>query len=262
MSLRKHTFVSHDVTRTMSTSFSIVLSANTTDFTTKFSTPLHTEEDAWEIALINLETYHSFPNVEAGVSDSFTYSNDRGKTWTTIVVPEGSYELEEIEKHLHKELKRRRHWGGNNDLSPIHITGNLNTLKCELTIVDEKYRVDFSTRASVGKIFGFEPAAFEPGTHVAENTANILSVNTILVHCDAVGGSYVNGTTQPTLYSFFPNVPPGYKIVTSPHNPIYLPVTSRVIHSLRVWLTDQDERPLNLRGETVTMRLHLRKRKD
>jgi len=39
-----------------------------------------------------------------------------------------------------------------------------------------------------------------------------------------IGGSYVKGRTQNTIYSFFPNVSPGYKIVKNPRNLAYLPV--------------------------------------
>jgi len=236
---------------------SLIFSSDTTDFVTTFSTPLTLQEEH-EIALVNLETYHSFPNVEVGTS--FTYSVDGGTVWKKILVPEGSYELAEIENFIHKELKRRNDWNRTNDVSHILVTGNLNTLKCELSIRDRRYKVDFRESASVGKIFGFEPEVYDFGTHVGANTANVLSVNAILVHCDVVGDSYVNGTAQATLYSFFPNVPPGYKIVESPHNLIYLPIKRNVVHSIRLWLTDQADRPLNLRGETVTLRLHVRKR--
>jgi len=53
---------------------------------------------------------------------------------------------------------------------------------------------------------------------------NILSINSILANSDIIGGSYVNGKTQNTIYSFFPNVSPGHKIVENPRNLVYLPI--------------------------------------
>ena len=47
---------------------------------------------------------------------------------------------------------------------------------------------------------------------------NILTINSILVNIDIISGSYANGFTQPTIYSFFPDVSPGYKIIENPHN--------------------------------------------
>lgn len=238
---------------------SLILSSDKTDFVTTFPSPLILEGEH-ELALVNLETYHSIPNVEEGASDTFSYSVDGGIRWIKITIPEGSYELDEIERFIYDKLKRKRHWDETNDVSFILVKGNLNTLKCELSITDRRFEVDFSPLTSIGKILGFEPKKYEFGHHVGTNTVNILNVNSILVHCDLISGSYVGGQAQPTLYSFFPNSAPGFKITVSPHNLIYLPVTKNVVHSIRVWLTDQADRPLNLRGETLTMRLHLRKK--
>ena len=83
---------------------------------------------------------------------------------------------------------------------------------------------------------------------------NILTVNSILVNIDIISG----GSTQPTIYSFFPNVSLGYKIIENPHNLLYLSITADMIHSITVLLTDQNENELNLRGENLSKRLHLR----
>ena len=81
---------------------------------------------------------------------------------------------------------------------------------------------------------------------------NILTINSILVNIDIISGSYVNGCTQSTIYSFFPNVSPGYTINENPHNLLYLPHTSDTIHCITVWLTDQTGNELNLRGENLS----------
>ena len=86
---------------------------------------------------------------------------------------------------------------------------------------------------------------------------NILTINSILINIYIIAGSYVNNSTQPTIYSFFPNVSPGYKIIEN-LNLIYLPITSDTIHSFTIWLTDQNGNELNLRGENLSMRFHLR----
>ena len=87
---------------------------------------------------------------------------------------------------------------------------------------------------------------------------NILTINSILVNIDIISGSYVNGFTQPTIYSFFPYVSPGYKIIENPHNLLYLSITSDTIHSIAIWQTDQNENELHLRGENLSLRFHLR----
>ena len=54
------------------------------------------------------------------------------------------------------------------------------------------------------------------GYNESPNIVNIIQVNSILVNLDIISGSYVNGSASPTIYSFYPNVSPGYKIVERP----------------------------------------------
>lgn len=73
-----------------------------------------------------------------------------------------------------------------------------------------------------------------------------------------INGSFVNGKQEPVIYSFFPNVAPGYKIIETPSSPVYLPVNLNTIRDLNCKVTDQRGRILNLRGETITIRFHLK----
>ena len=70
----------------------------------------------------------------------------------------------------------------------------------------------------------------------------------------------MRGQQAPVVYNFFPNAAPGQKILEAPHKLIYLPVTVDVISTLSVWLTYQDGEHLDLRGERLTVRFHLRER--
>ena len=98
------------------------------------------------------------------------------------------------------------------------------------------------------------------GRHASEKRVNITSINSILVHCNIIHSSYMCGTQAPVVYNFFPNAAPGQKILEAPHKLIYLPVTVDVISTLSVWLSDQDGELLDLRGEKLTIRFHLRER--
>ena len=58
--------------------------------------------------------------------------------------------------------------------------------------------------------------------HASKNLVNIMSVNSILVHCNIIHSSYMRGTQAPVAYNFFPNSAPGQKILEALHNLIYL----------------------------------------
>ena len=93
---------------------------------------------------------------------------------------------------------------------------------------------------------------------------NIIQVISILVNLDITSGSYVNGSASPsTIYSFYPNVSPEYKIVERPSpSLVFYPVSRNEINSKRVWLTDQNKDSFDLRGEQITVKVCIREVKN
>ena len=238
-------------------SFQIVVSNNKTQFKTRFNPPIQLDkEKKHEIALVNLETYYSFPNIDSTVN-YFRYSPDGGTTWFEIYIPEGSYDIVDINDTIQQKMRQNGHYNIANDEYYITISANSNTLKSVL-ILENNYQVDFRQPNSISTALGFNNDIYTLDFQESENVVNILSINSLLVNLDIISGSYVNGASQNTIYSFFPNVSPGYKIVETPRNLVYLPVTLETIHSLETSLTDQNGHLLNLRGETLTMRFHIR----
>ena len=53
---------------------------------------------------------------------------------------------------------------------------------------------------------------------------------------------------------------PGSKIVGDSVKPIYLPVWKDVINELNIWVTDQENRLLDLQGEKIVLTFHMRER--
>ena len=239
------------------TSFQIILSSDKTNFNTRFNPKLELDEKKkYEIALVNLETYYSFPNIDE-TNNTFVYSPDNGNSWEKIKIPEGSYEIDDINDAIQHEMKKRTHYDEINEDYYINIAPNTNTLKSVL-ILEKGYQVDFNHQNSLAKVLGFTGTKYTEGFHESENVVDILRINSILVNIDIISGSYVNGTTKSIIYSFFPDVSPGYKIIESPVNLVYLPITLNTIDSLNVMITDQDDHLLNLRNEKLTIRFHIR----
>ena len=239
------------------TSFQIIVSGNESSFNTMFNPNIELPKDkVYEIALVHLETYYSFPNIDE-TNNVFVYSPNNGNSWEKIKIPVGSHEIEGLNNTIQFEMKTRGHYDQINNEYYINISANSNTLKSVL-IIEEGYQVDFNQRNSLSKVLGFTRAKYEEGFHESENVVDILTINSILVNIDIISGSYVNGTTKSTIYSFFPKVSPGYKIIESPVNLVYLPITLDTIDNLNVSITDQDNHLLNLRNEKSTIRFHIR----
>ena len=162
-----------------------------------------------------------------------------------------------MNEFIQREMRKNDHYDKANDMDNIEISANTNTLKSEM-FLKSNYEVDFRKIKSINSLLGFDSNLYTSGFHESENMVNILTINSILVNIDIISGSYVNGSTQPTIYSFFPDVFPGYKIIENPHNLLYLSITADTIHSITIWLTEENGNELNLRAENLSMRFHLR----
>lgn len=238
-------------------SMQIVVSNNKSTFKTRFNPPIQLDKNKmYEIALVNLETYYSFPNITT-TNNHFRYSADGGKTWKDIFIPEGCYDITDINDTIQQKMRLNGHYDSTNDKYYITISANTNTLKSVL-LIENGYQIDFSQKNSIASVLGFKNEIYKSKFQESEKVVNILNINSLLVDVDIISGSYVNGNKNPTIYSFFPNVAPGYKIVESPVNLVYLPLIVDTIASLQTSLTDQDGNVVNLRNENITMRFHIR----
>ena len=207
-------------------------------------------EGRYEIALQSLESYYSFPNVDE--KNNKIHVTLDGITWYDLTFAVGCYEHKDINDELQRMLVLI---GGKKD--DIVLKPNKNTFQTIMTITTN-VQVDFSIPNSIRTVLGFNAQIYKSGRHLSEHTVNIMRVNSIFVHTNVIGSTYVNGAESPVIYSFFPDIPPGGKIIVEPRVLIYLPVTLSVISRLTSWLTDQKNDALNLRGEELTIKYHLR----
>ena len=188
-------------------------------------------EKKWEMALVGLETYYSFPNID-NTKNNLRYSQDEGATWHDINVPEGCYEISGINDYIQKVLKEC----GLSENS-ISIEPNNNTLKCVLHVA-AGYKVDFTTANSLRTVLGFNAKVYAEGYNESDNIVKIMSVSSLRVTNYLISGSYNNGEMGNIIYSFFPNAAPGYKIIELPRNLIYVPVTLNEIWRMETKLVD------------------------
>ena len=115
-------------------------------------------------------------------------SFNKGVSWNLIKIPTGCYEIRAINKEVKRLVVIA---GGKKD--DVTITPNLNTLQCILAL---KYSivVNFNIVDSLRSVLGFNAGQFSgPGRFESENVVNIMKVNSIMVHCDIIGGTRLNG---------------------------------------------------------------------
>jgi len=179
------------------TSTQIVVSENSTKINTTFNPPIELDRTRkYEMALVILKAYYSFPNI-SDKTNVFRYSpgfievgkgdeddSTRQRQWVEVQISEGSYDLIDIAETIEIAMKRN----GHNDES-TKITANTNTLKSVLEIQDN-FQVDFRARNSISSVLGFRNEVYEEDIHESQNVVNILSINSILLNVDVISGSY------------------------------------------------------------------------
>ena len=80
----------------------ICVSGNKSRLRTSFVLPLEFPPSSrYEMALTSLETYYSFPNIDAA-NNRLRVSLDNGKTWMDIHIPTGCYEIKAINNELQR----------------------------------------------------------------------------------------------------------------------------------------------------------------
>lgn len=238
----------------------ICVSGNTSKVKTSFIPSLEfpPTPHGFEMALTSLETYYSFSNINAS-NNHVKISFDDGKSWLDIHLPIGCYEITSINTELQRIIMEKT--GDKKAEQRLTLSANNITFHSVLQILDRKCKVDFNVgNDSLQSVLGFDKKVYEYGRHESEGIVNILSVNTILVHCDVIESSRLNGIEAPIIYTFFPNAAPGDKIISIPRHLIYIPLTLEIISHMTCWVTDQNGNALDLQGEELTLTFHVKAR--
>lgn len=247
-------------------SITLTLNGKTSDLQSKYFPPIDLSNGDYECGLINLEAWNSIHNV-TDKNNCFYFGNVVNNTREShlIKINPGVYQIEDLSRIIKSEVTRvvksevSRVVKSEQTYSEadFYLRVNKNTLVCELKC---SVIVDFSQPNSLGELLGFGKRVLEANKkHTSHLSPNILNVNVIRVECNLIKGAYFNGEPVHTIHEFSPTVPPGYKIVEVPKNVIYFPVTVQTIHTLNITLIDQNNKLIDFRDETITVRVHIKR---
>jgi hypothetical protein len=143
-------------------------------------------------------------------------------------------------------------------LNGIEATGNIG-----ITLNNTTIRIIW-TNSTIAPFLGWTQASANTGpgqtgfTYISPNRANFNSLQSILVHCDKVSGSYLSGRGNGDIIaSISPNVRPGSLINYQPINLISNNMNSRHISQMTFYLTDQNNGQISTGGENFDMLLQI-----
>lgn len=220
----------------------ITLSGESSELNSSFDPAIILDDERdYAIGLLAFESYNSIPNIFPPNNTFDLYGLE------AVEFEPGAYEINDLNTTINSKLSHGDY---------VTIKGNNSTMKTQMYATRW---IDFSTNSSVGPQLGFQKKLYEPNKwHESENITRIITINSLMVHCNLAMNSYINGQPGHIIYQFFPTVPGGYKLVVAPDPIIYLPINRKTINSVTVKVTDQDLQPVSFKGETVTISLHLK----
>jgi len=228
----------------MSESFTLTLSGNSSILEANYFPPIElSPEKNYVLGLTELLTFNAIPNIDEG-NNKFHY--EISEYWQEITIPTGSYEIDDIKNYVKKALPNIK----------FNLKANNNELHSEILC---GVRIDFTRVNLIGRLLGFTPRVLEANViHKSDLPVAILKINALRVECNITTGAYINEQKAHTIHEFFPTVLPGYKILEVPSQIIYLPIAVKSIDHIQLKIVDQDGELVNFRGETITIRLHIK----
>lgn len=233
------------------------------DLTVRLNSPFPVLNGPYEVALYKANLWYSYYNISSSFNNHIlTYTNAAAVT-RTVIFENGNYTIPQINDYLHLYMASVGDFtivSGSNVYN-INITPDFSTLKTDISI-SGGYTLDLTT-SFINELLGWDQAVYNT-TGTGSRVANInRGINSILIRCSIVGGSYLNDLGSDIIFSFVPNVPPGANIEVQPQPAlVYVPCNvNDYIRNIRIYITDQLGRSIDFNGEPITYVLYLRKSK-
>jgi hypothetical protein len=238
----------------------------TDDFIVQFTNELFLPGN-WEVALIKSNTWYSWYNISSSKNNN-TLRYFNGTLYRpNIIIPNGQYTIEQLNDELHIIMKLNGDYTlfGSTEVYDINFIPNYATGKVRIEITNN-YRLDLQL-SDLNILLGFdkiEVLSTQEGTKLA----NINDfINSLFIRTDILDPSvsYNNSFGSDILYTFIPDSIPGTNINVEPNLPIYLPIrtlSNYKVKSIRLYLTDNINRRVDLNGEPFSVLLHFKQKLD
>ena len=95
------------------------------------------------------------------------------------------------------------------------------------------------------------------GSYKSDKPINITGIDKVHLKCDCIQGSIVNGVREPILYSFAVSSPPNHKIIKEPRLKLFKKVNKSVLSHITFYFEDDEYKPVDFHGETISFTCQL-----
>jgi hypothetical protein len=241
-------------------------------FLVNLDDPIEIPSDA-KSCLISVQEstiWNTIPNILTGVNDKFYIVTPDNVAIQTVTIPQGLYSLGDLEEACKREYLAQVAGATDGwfnfiaDNSTQKVIINLPLAGVQIFFDEENLGFCVNTFRDIlgfGPFTNVPPAGVSTGDYyqTGANVANFNVVEYLLIHSDLVTqGLRFNSVYSQIIGKVSINEPPGSQIVYEPRNPPRSPASHLIGSSkntIRMWLTDQNNNPVNTSGETWSCRL-------
>ena len=153
-------------------------------------------------------------------------------------MPDGSYNISEIQDYFEYIIKRHETIGEN---APILIYAN--TINNRIVFkIKSGYKLELLSKETM-KLLGSTKDIINADKN-SENVPKLENVEVVLVHCNLVNNTYQQHSR--VLFTFMPNKQYGQLISISPHSIVFLKTMNTDFSEIEIWFTDQNNNALEI----------------
>ena len=229
------------------------------DFKIKFNPILEFFNDAY-VALDSVSTEYGWYNVRGDQYENniFYYTNDittNPINWTPITFKDGIYTYDQLNDIIRDQIVKdsKAHSSDNPGIN-FKMDYSISRVYIELAT---NFGIDF-TKNNFHKLLGFESKILKNSEYgnLVPDITNII--DDIQIRISILDKSNVNGLGSDVLYQFSTaGLRAGKHFKIEPRRLLWNKINSHKISEIRIYLTDQLERPLNLYNSTLSLNLIL-----
>lgn len=243
--------------------------------TQKFVSPISLPRKT-KIALNSINIYYSWRSILASLGNNTLNYIFNGISYP-VVFPDGFYSIEDINGYLHFVMKTNGHYLVDNngdevyyisiqenqtyysftftfDVFPIVLPVGWSDVSGILNVpplVAETFQIVIPA-TPIRDILGMNAQTFPLAPALVRTQKNsdyvpqITNTTSINIHCPMVSNSNFNPSNSDVLYTFSPNVAYGSFISIEPSNLVFLPCHTSWFPELKLTLTDQNNKLLDV----------------
>ena len=262
-----------------------------------FPTSVYFDEE--EIALAQLQMYYSWENINNTTLNNNVFQYQfptAGGTYTThtITIPNGLYEISDINFYLQSQMIINGHYLVNDKAQNVYylelvispttysVVANMYALPTALPTgwTDPTASFPFPPTSITTKIIilstnnfkeiiGFQSGTYPPTSQITNQSKssvdftprlipNVQPNRNVSITCSNINNPYANPTTK--IYSLAPNVGLGEYINLTPSEYLYNDLAQGATNQLRIQFLDKNGAPMIILDSDITLNFTIRKK--